>query len=176
MKPLKNGTIPVHIPTALVVGDQVVITERVEEANGWAEQWNTAMDRYVGGNGIVVRAEPTQGFQVRTSDQQQFWYPSCALQLTARLKTPLLTRRGLPVTSNSEMAGAPLETRLVLRTPAKKRVRVGAGPWDKAPCPHLRWHLMGFFREKLALVKSNNVAEVEVTCTKCKATMTLQAK
>jgi hypothetical protein len=74
-----------------------------------------------------------------------------------------------------------------------KRVRVGPGPWDQAPCTHLRWHLMGFFREKLAFKKSKTmvkaplpggkwveveaeVASVEVVCTKCNKTMTLNAK
>ena len=71
----------------------------------------------------------------------------------------------------------------------KKRVRVGPGPWDDAPCTHLRWHLMGFFREKLALVKTTiaiaradggvdriDVTTINVRCTKCNTEMALQAK
>lgn len=66
----------------------------------------------------------------------------------------------------------------------KRRVRVGPGPWDAAPCTHLRWHLMGFFREKLALVQkvvtagqiTVNVTTINVRCTKCNTEMTLQAK
>ena len=75
----------------------------------------------------------------------------------------------------------------------KKRVRVGAGPWDAAPCTHLRWHLMGFFREKLAFKKTKtmvkaplpdgtvvdveaDIASVQVVCTKCGTSMTLNAK
>ena len=66
----------------------------------------------------------------------------------------------------------------------KTRKRVGPGPWDNAPCTHLRWQLMGFFREKLAIVKTTikvgdvdvAVDKIDVACTKCGTKMTLQAK
>ena len=59
----------------------------------------------------------------------------------------------------------------------KKRVRVGPGPWDEAPCPHLRWNLMAFFREKLSIVKKDGEsATCTVRCEKCQTEMVLQAK
>lgn len=74
--------------------------------------------------------------------------------------------------------------------PKVRRVRVGAGPWDEAPCPHLRWHLMGFYREKLKVLgftyqmtnvdgkDANNIVfangEVMVACTKCNKQTTLK--
>ena len=87
----------------------------------------------------------------------------------------------------------PVPVEVAAQTKKRRRVRVGAGPWDQAPCTHLRWHLMGFFREKLAFKKTRTkvkvaladgtlveaeaeVASVEVVCTKCNKTMTLNAK
>lgn len=177
--------IAVHIPSAFKIGDSVRISSKITEANSWDEKWDGRMDRYVGQAGVVLRSDPTQGFQVRTSDGEQFWYPSPALQLLGRQAQALLTRPGAPRQTNAEMSLAPAAS----QTPKKKRVRVGKGPWDSAPCPHLRWHLMGFFREKLAFSPSKvtlknsagadvevNIAEVDVTCTKCRVKMTLQAK
>lgn len=172
----------VHNPSAFIIGDGVRIASKTDRAANWGETWNSAMDQYIGQDGIVIRADPKQGFQVRTNDQQNFWYPSCSLAKIVGATRPMLTRAGVPVISNAALAaaGAPVPA------PAKKkRVRVGAGPWDAAPCAHLRWHLMGFFREKLALVKTSvkvadgtevTIAEVEVVCAKCNTKMTLQAK
>ena len=72
----------------------------------------------------------------------------------------------------------------------KKRVRIPpVGPWDSAPCSHLRWHLLGFFRYKLALVKTVvrtkttagaevevELGQVDIACKKCNTKMTLLAK
>ena len=67
----------------------------------------------------------------------------------------------------------------------KKRVRVGAGPWDAAPCIHLRWQLVVFFRAKLALrvtevqlpgAGSIKVATCTMYCKKCDKSMTMQAE
>lgn len=57
-----------------------------------------------------------------------------------------------------------------LRKATKRRVRVGPGPWNAAPCSHLRWNLMAFFRDKLSL--SNDTT---VTCNKCGTSMELHA-
>lgn len=170
---------PRHDPNAYKVGDRVGIMEKFQQAPGWSDSWNPRMDKYLGKSGIVIRADSTQGVQVRTEDGQQFWYPSCSLVGEARPKANLIVPRTGVIVANGDMGTAPPAA------PRKKRVRVGAGPWDNAPCAHLRWHLMGIFREKLSLVKTSvvvageplgYVAEVEVTCPKCQKTMTLQAK
>ena len=83
----------------------------------------------------------------------------------------------LQVVKGGTMVDKPADVAATTPVKKKKRVRVGEGPWDAAPCTHLRWHLMGFFREKLALVKSEGgPSEVRVKCTKCNCEMTLQAK
>lgn len=67
--------------------------------------------------------------------------------------------------------------------PKVRRVRVGPGPWDAAPCPHLRWNLMAFYREKLLItgffppttdMEGKPVdrmafanGEIQIGCTKC---------
>lgn len=157
--------IPVHIPSAFRVGQRVIVTTKVPEANFWADKWNDVdMDRTLGQTGNIVNASPTGGFQVQIENSRDaFWYPSCAL---------------LPVNS------APVQKNV--RPP--KRVRVGEGPWNAAPCPHLRWNLMGFFREKLAIEKTslsyfkpdgtavaNELAEVSIECPKCSKKMFLRA-
>lgn len=143
------------------VGDKVRIVLKVTQATGWTEFWNSqTMDQLVGKEGVVQYSEGSSGFCVQTGGGERYWYPSCALGLISSGKAPAL------------LPQAPTKN-------AKKRVRVGKGPWDNAPCPHLRWHLMGFFREKLMLIKASGntvVEEVEVGCPKCKTTMILKAR
>lgn len=157
--------IPVHIPSAFRVGQRVTVATKVPEANSWGDKWNDInMDRTLGQTGTIINAFPTGGFQVQIDDSRDaFWYPSCALLPTSNA----------PVQKN-------------VRPP--KRVRVGEGPWNAAPCPHLRWHLMGFFREKLVIEQKSItytkqdgapgeavLAEVTVECPKCSKKMFLRA-
>lgn len=165
----------VHDPAAFKVGDQVRISRKITQAKGWVEGWYAAgMDQLIGRDGIITRSGNSMGFYVAVPNTNGgYWYPSAAL---ARI-TPDQQRKLIVIQGNNGVpVAAPKATK-------KKRVRVGTGPWDAAPCSHLRWHLMGIFREKLVLssvvVKGTQeavVAEVEVACAKCNTTMTLTAK
>lgn len=70
-----------------------------------------------------------------------FWFPSCSLES--------------------------LDARPVAK-PKKKRVRVGPGPWDAAPCKHLRWNLMGFYRSSLLVA-----TPLTITCKRCNVETTI---
>lgn len=159
--------IPVHNESAFRIGQRVTIVQKVPEAKSWNDKWNDAMmDSTLGKDGAVISATPTGGFQVKLDNSREaYWYPSCAL---------------------APGAGAVLK---VKKASGPRRVRVTDGPWNAAPCPHLRWHLMGFFREKLILertgftytnangvsVGGSKVAEVTVECPKCSKKMFLKA-
>jgi hypothetical protein len=153
---------PVHDKNAFRIGQRVIVAQKVVNADNWIDRWNDVnMDRTVGQAGVVINTSPAAGFQVLLDNtRDQFWYPSCALA-PGRGAGPLGQKNVAP----------------------PKRVRVTAGPWDAAPCPHLRWHLMGFFREKLKLEKTQvtingvagQLAEVTVECTKCRKSLKLTA-
>ena len=198
-------TVPVHDVNAFDVGQKVRVIRRVERAKGWDNIWTVSMDQSIGKTGVIISNIDRTGILV-DGDAGGFRYPSPALELDTGEPTvdePRLRLAGINLekaagkTVAAMKAGAKEDKEKVLETitrgepalgrtkkKAKKRIRVGPGPWDKAPCTHLRWHLMGFFREKLALVKSTvivdgkelTVAEVDVECAKCKTKMTLQAK
>ena len=109
---------------------------------------------------------------------ENYWFPEAALTAASKVDVNPLVPQTKPATAKKNK---------------KKRIRVGPGPWDAAPCTHLRWHLMGFFREKLAFKKTKtmvkaplpdgtvvdveaDIASVQVVCTKCGTSMTLNAK
>jgi hypothetical protein len=156
-----------HDTTLFRVGDTVTIHSKVEKAHGWTDIWEpTLMDKYVGQVGTVVVSARSadSGYKVQFADKTVFYFPSPAL-----------------VTGSTTTSVTPVK--------AKRRRRIGAGPWDAAPCTHLRWNLMGFFRERLALAKATvevtlkdgtkesvEIAAMDVVCTKCNLKMTLQAK
>ena len=145
-----------HIPGMFKKGDMVIVTRKVGSAIGWVGTWNSSgcMDVTVGIIGVVIEDAGIQGFRCKVAGAE-WYYPSCALRRTQPGDT---------------VAPPPPAQK-------KKRVRVGPGPWDQAPCAHLRWHLMGFFRSALAIVKTEGgPTEVKVRCTKCGTEMTLQAK
>jgi hypothetical protein len=165
---LKLVTDPVneaHIASLFKAGDRVKIVMKITKAIGWRSEWAPMMDKKVGKFGTVMKSDE-YGVNVQITGEAgpTYWYPSCSLTYD----------------SGGNMIPSTITT-----TKPKKRSRVKAGPWDAAPCTHLRWNLMGFFREKLALVKTNitladgsvvPVTQVDVACTKCKTKMTLQAK
>ena len=158
---------PVHIAGYYKVGDRVKVLLRVQDALNWGDNWGGAdMDESVGKVGEVI-AEGSSGIKVRFERGRAWFYPSCALS-----KEGNVTTAAAPATSQTK----------------KTRVRVKPGPWDQAPCTHLRWQLMGFFREKLAVVKTTatvatangtitgTVESIDIACTKCDTKMTLKAK
>lgn len=160
-------TIYIHSPTAFKKGDKVRVARKIVEAKGWKDEWAETMDSSVGLSGEVTTE--ANGFKVKLSDGAAWYYPSCALEF----------ERGDVTTATPAVKPA-----------KKKRVRVQPdGPWDAAPCTHLRWQLMGFFREKLAFVNATTTVtlpdgskievpftQVEVACTKCNTKMTMRAK
>lgn len=155
----------VHDPKAFKVGSQVRVTMRVESAKGWADSWGgREMNATVGKVG-VVRSVTDMGFEVGFAGLQDAWfYPSCALEyaLTRTEEAPQLKAE---------------ETAPVKKTKRSRAVK--PGPWDSAPCTHLRFMLMGFFRDKLALANSSDpagVAAVDVVCSKCNQRMTMRTK
>ena len=146
-------------------GQRVLILKYTKPSN-WGAEFNEQMRALIGRIGVVTATSLANGYQVQVDGGANWWYPSTSL----------------------ELEGSPRPT-LVPQTKKKRRVRVGPGPWDEAPCSHLRWTLMGFFRDKLVLVKtlvrttdtSGKDVEVELTqmdvaCKKCNTRMTLRAK
>jgi hypothetical protein len=173
---------PVHSSRGFNKGDRVTIVAKISAARGWAAEWVPEMDSTVGKVGTVESLNG-DGINVRVPGELNAWnYPSFALRLEGGNKVTEMIQ-------SSQTKPAEIVGKL-----KKKRVRVGKGPWDAAPCTHLRWHLMGFFREKLALVKTKltvkvgvttegkdvtqdvDVTSINVRCTKCGTEMTLQAK
>jgi len=157
---------PKHEVGLYKVGDTVTVLVKLEKVDGWTDIWEPSlMDKYVGQQGTVVPSTRSadSGYKVKFADNGQFYFPSPSL------------------TNGTAVTPAPVKP--------KRRRRIGAGPWDAAPCTHLRWNLMGFFRERLALAKATvnvtlkdgtqvavEVAAMDVVCTKCNLKMTLQAK
>ena len=156
------------------VGDEVVVTRIVLEQKGWGASWNPKMNFAVGKKCKIVSKDNNSGFGLNTgelgepfSKGEAYWFPEAALTAASKVDVNPLVPQTKPATAK------------------KKRIRVGPGPWDAAPCTHLRWHLMGFFREKLAIKKTKAVlkdgtevelASIKVCCTKCNTEMTLNAK
>lgn len=180
----------IHDKSAFKDGDIVVIRDKVEKAAGWDDGWADGMNPLLGSVGLVIQADNVGGRGVRVVSGRTgatYWYASCSLVLTSRPATAMTIPEFLEQQKKSG-GNVPQQTPQTPVTSANKkprRIRVGAGPWDAAPCTHLRWHLMGFFREKLALVKTKieveagkfvEVSQIEVACTKCGTKMTLQAK
>ena len=170
----KTGDLGPHDPNKFPIGSKVRIVRRVDKQEGWNNSWGAdkdGMDLMVGdGKTYTVTETDASGYWFKDT---RYWWPSGALELA---------EEGVKVTLVIEKGGK-----------KKRRVRVGPGPWDAAPCTHLRWHLMGFFREKLAFKKTKtmvkaplpdgtvidveaDIASVQVVCTKCGTTMTLNAK
>jgi len=161
-----------HDPNKFPVGSKVRIVREVLKQKGWENSWNTSDMSVLVGDGKTYIVTETGSSGYRLKDQMYGW-PSGALGAA---------EEGVKVTLVIEKGGK-----------KKRRVRVGPGPWDAAPCTHLRWHLMGFFREKLAFKKTKtmvkaplpdgtvvdveaDIASVQVVCTKCGTSMTLNAK
>lgn len=164
---------------ALKGGSRVLIARRSVPSN-WAPQWTPEMTKSVGKMGTIINVNTRDGYQVQLDNEPgtySFWYPDTALKFTT-VEEDMARTNAAP--SSSQIAGSG----------KKKRVRVPKdGPWNAAPCTHLRWNLMGFFREKLAIVKTKvsvmlvdgstaevDVTQIEVACTKCNTRMMLQAK
>jgi len=185
-KPLE-GPVFKHDPSAFKVGDVVEITTKVDKAEAWSDAWAPGMDIYLGKIGLVTDNKGSGGLRVQltANDNEFYMFPSTALTLRRRKISPMTIEEFMSGAYDGYKPGAGVETTVdVMSKRKKKRVRVGAGPWDAAPCTHLRWHLMGFFREKLALIKAKvkvgdtevEVTQFEVACTKCGTKMTLKAK
>lgn len=150
IRPGISESLPKHDPEAFKVGDKVNVVKKVTAAEGWNTIWNGGMDRCLGAEGVVAEVRNTIGFYLQ--------FPQ------------------FPDTQSWCFPSCALE----LVKPKPKRVRVKDGLWDKAPCTHLRWHLMAVLREKLVLLKSpmtegRAVAEIEVGCKKCNVSMKLRA-
>lgn len=163
---------PVHIPGYYKVGDRVKVILKVLDATNWGDNWGDGnMDDTIGKVGEVI-AEGSSGIKVRFEGGRAWFYPSCALSREGNVTTATPVA---PATSQNQTS--------------KRRVRVKPGPWDAAPCTHLRWQLMGFFREKLAVIKTSisvampdgstklvPIESIDISCTKCDTKMTLKAK
>lgn len=177
---MKNASVFKHTESIFRVGERVLVTQKIEAAEGWGDSWIEEMDDLVGKEGEVISSKHFGVVVEFYSDASQRWcFPSCALAISqgGNVTTPAAAPAQAPAPATS----APAKP--------KRKSRVGPGPWDQAPCTHLRWHLMGFFREKLALVKAVvdiglpdgsiqqvSVAAMDVVCTKCGVKMTLNAK
>lgn len=171
-----------HDPRKFPVGSKVRIFREVLKQEGWNNSWNIGpggMSELVGDGKVyeIIESGDASGYRLKDA---AFRWPSGALQWADLSKQA--AEVGAKVTLVIEKGGK-----------KKRRVRVGPGPWDAAPCTHLRWHLMGFFREKLAFKKTKtmvkaplpdgtvvdveaDIASVQVVCTKCGTSMTLNAK
>jgi hypothetical protein len=172
-----------HQANAYKPGDRVKVVARVEEANNWYDGWVPEMDAHIGETTVIVEESATSGYRCQFNNGRDYWFPSCALELVSTL-TP--SQGGSMSQNQTITVGIPAT---VTKVKPKRRRRVGPGPWDQAPCTHLRWNLMAFFRERLAVVKTKvqatlpdgsitevEVAGIQVVCTKCKTSMNLQAK
>jgi hypothetical protein len=173
-------------------GDKVYITRRIDKVPDWENAWESSMDKFVGKVGTIISEGSEIGYDVDFPDSEDtFSFPSAAMM--GEKEYLEMTKVMAEMKPNSEVTMAPeVKPEVKAATPVapikKKRVRVGAGPWDKAPCSHLRWHLIGFFRSGLSLstavtttkdVAGNPVvvsmAAIKVCCKKCKTSMTMQA-
>jgi hypothetical protein len=152
------------------VGQKVVAVRKTPSRSyGWNNSWiDGDMDDKVRlrmvGTIMEVRAE--RGYLVSFAGEGENGYdwPSTSLELAGGDMGT-----GKAVTAQaSEVKPAPVK---------KKRVRDTKGPWDAAPCTHLRFMLMCFFRDKLALVRAEGKADAfDVACTRCKTKITLRAQ
>jgi len=201
----KTKEIAVHLPSVFQTGDVVRIARKIAVANSWADTWSSGMDELIGYVGLIINDHPSQGLQVKpliielesgpVPKGTTFWYPSPALILIER---PGTNKKMTFQEFCAKYGGSMIKPIAIVKDDSlyyaeeieknvskkKTRKRVGPGPWDNAPCTHLRWQLMGFFREKLAIVKTTikvgdvdvAVDKIDVACTKCGTKMTLQAK
>jgi hypothetical protein len=194
MSKTKESAVPIHIPNLFKVDDIVRVVGIVPKATGWDESWVPSMDKMVGRSGKVI-AVTKAGYKV-VIDNAYYFYPSPAIEKVAQALTldeivDMTTKKTEMAVKLAEVVGGTLVGSDPTKTDLKpkKRTRIKAGPWDAAPCTHLRWNLMGFFREKLAIMKTSTkvtltdgttqdipLDKVDISCTRCGTKMTLRAK
>ena len=158
-----------HNPTVFRKGDRVRVYRKpgniAGEVSGCSNNWVVGMDSTLGKEGTIESTDNTVGYRI---SGMGYYYPSPCLELVSgAVPVTVVDSTGMPVVDSS---GMPVVTK-------KKRVRVKAGPWDAAPCTHLRFMVLCFFRDKLALVKSKDgPTSFDVACSRCSTRMTLNAK
>jgi hypothetical protein len=150
-----------HSATAFRVGELVRVYRKPANpnglVNGCTNQWVVGMDACIGKQAKISSSNGASGYLLEGGG---YYFASVCLELVSG---------AIPVTV-VDANGKPVVTK-------KKRVRVKAGPWDAAPCPHLRFMVLCFFRDKLALVKSKDgPTSFDVACSRCGTRMTLNAK
>lgn len=165
-----------HMPKSFVKGQRVKVDHIVKEALAWHCSYNDGMDKLVGEVGTVLGDDDLMGIHLNfTSISVAWWFPSCALALVQEeaVQTPVLPAQK-PVSQKK----------------AKPRTTPSKQPWDTAPCTHLRWHLMGFLKEKLTIrisqvyrdgnmqeaTRQKDAAMVEFACVKCNTKMSMLAE
>lgn len=177
-----------HAHPSFSLNEQVEVTHKAD-CDAWHDHWVEPMDKTIGQVGHIIAIDE---YGIRVDFGGTNWvYPPCALKSAAApAAAPAAPAQATSPAAPASPASAPAATPAPAKPKAKRR-RIGPGPWDQAPCTHLRWNLMGFFRERLALVKAKvkvpnpldptqsvevEVAAAEVVCTKCGTKMTLQGK
>lgn len=197
-----------HIPTAFKAGDKVKIVRKTERANAWFSEWTPGMNGMVGlDQQRVVQVDPLFGVYIGPSKGGAgpvAWFPSCALELAAPAGPIIIAvqsaeglsaliggrRKRTKEEIADDFAKQGLQSDGTPPAPVTKKPRaIKAGPWDAAPCTHLRWHMMGFYNEKLRLtvtkVKTSTgmdlgeevggEANLTFACTKCDKSVVMVA-
>ena len=172
---VKEPELDYHYPAAFRIGQRVKVVKKVSAAHTWYGEW-TNQNQMVGKAFTVKQLDTMLGFFVADKTWAA-WMPSSALELVG-----LETTIEVPATSEATSKKTPA------RAAVGKKVRVQKpGPWDAAPCTHLKWHLMGFFKEKLRMSVTrvdtgdgtipSGLGEVDVqfACTKCGTSIKMKA-
>lgn len=167
-----EATLPIHVPSRFKKGQRVVVVSKTPNALAWYALWTPAMSKLVeqGFSGVVQYTDPIMGVAMGG-----VYWPSCALEL---VKPEPVT---LPTDVPAKQAGSGSRP---ARAPKPRTKSSEPKPWDSAPCTHLRWHLMGFMKEKLTmkitkysgenLEPPKGVAELTFACVKCDTRMTMK--
>ena len=170
--------LPYHVPTAFKVGDRVRLVSNVKAAHAW---YGEPAPLTLGVVHKVKQVDAMAGFLLGDKTTSVAWVPSPALELVGPDSTVLVE---VPAATSTPAATKPATATRAVKTRTTK-----PGPWDVAPCPHLKWHMMGFFKEQLKLsvtkVKTDagqdlgegltGEAELTFCCSKCTKTIVMTA-
>lgn len=172
--------LPYHVPTAFKVGDRVRLVRQVKAAHAWYNEAEVDLSQLIGQVKQVKQADPMAGFLIGDKSGVA-WVPSPALELVGPESSTVIE---VPAPTST-----PVQVKPATAARAPKTRTTKAGPWDMAPCPHLKWHMMGFFKEQLKLsvtkVKTDagqdlgegltGEAELTFCCSKCTKTIVMTA-
>lgn len=181
---MENQTdeLPIHVPTAFKTGDRVRVVSDVRSAHAWYGE-PVDLSYVMGQVKQVKQVDPMLGFFIGDK-QGAAWVPSPALELVGPEATTVVE-----VPAPTSVTSAPVLKPARAAVATKKPRTTKAGPWDVAPCPHLKWHMMGFFKERLklsvtkvtsstgmaAVIADGAEAELTFCCSKCTKTIVMTA-